>query len=169
MSSVSDRMYASLRGIYRPRYMALNIAVAILYYYVFSFLIRYQNYGILLVNVPAYLEYAMIATASVLLTISVYSIRNTLRNRAKVTASSLSAVTLVLGGALGGCGCAQPLIMGLAAFGISSSSLFSANAVLTSYTAQIFIAMIAVNVALTLYYLNKLSTSSCRIRPAKKR
>ena len=134
MSKFIGRVYESLKRIYRPRYAVLNAAAAIAYYFLFSFLIRYQNYGILLVNVPAYLEYSMIATASVLLTISVYSIRNTRRNHARFTASSASAASLLFGGMFGGCGCAAPLIMGLATLGISSSSLFSVNALIAVYS-----------------------------------
>ncbi len=163
--SIATRIHGSLRRIYRPRYLALNIVAAIVYYFAFQFLIKYQNYGILLVNVPAYLEYVLIATASVLLTISVYSIRNTRKNQAKLSASSLSIAALVLGGVFGGCGCAEPLIFGLTAFGISSASLFSANAVLTALAAQIFWAIIIANLALIFYYLNKLSKPVCMVRP----
>jgi len=170
MPGFASRAYASIRHIYSPRYIALNIAAAVIYYFIFGFLIRYQNYGILLISVPVLLVYAVIASASVLLTVSVFSIHNTRRNQAKVAASSLSAVTLVVGGVLGGCGCAEPLIFGLGTLGISSSTLFSVNAVLTAYASQIFIAMVLVNLILILYYLNKLSKPACMVRPrARKR
>ncbi len=167
MSEVAKRIYNSVRRIYRPSYAALNVATAVAYYLFFGFLIRYQDYGIFLVNVPAYLEYAVIITASVLLTISVYSIRNTRRNKAKFTASSVSAVTLILGGVLGGCGCAEPLLMGFAALGISSTTLFSLNSLISSFSVQVFFAMAAVNIAIIVYYLNKLSKQSCIVKPKK--
>ncbi len=161
-------MGRSIRAIYQPKYMLANIAALAVYYFVFNFLIRYQDYGIFLVNVPTYLIYAMIASASVLLTISVYSINNTRRNQAKFTASSVSAVALFLGSMFGGCGCAEPLIMGLAAFGISSGSLFSVNAIMTVYSIQIFYVLILFNLVFVVYYLNKLSKPSCALKTVRK-
>ncbi len=171
MNGFFSRILGTLKNIYlrHPRYIALNAAAAVAYYLLFTFLIRYQNYGIFLLSVPWYLVYAMIFTASMLLTISVYSVRNTRRNRAEFTASTASAATLVIAGVLGGCGCSESLVFGLAALGISSSSLFSADAILVSVSVQISAALLAVNVLILLYYLNKLSKPSCAIRQGRKR
>ena len=99
----------TLASIYRPRYVVLNIAAFVVYYYAYLELIAYQNLGVFLSNVSEGLLYALVLTSSMLLTIAVYSIRNTRNNRASVSATTLGTVATLFGGVIGGCGCSVPV------------------------------------------------------------
>ena len=166
MRRIAKSIAESFVRIYRqPKYIILSIFIAVVYYCVLTFLIRYQNYGILLVTLPTYLIYLLIATSAVLLTLSVYSFRNTRKNMAEVSASSVGTVAVLVGGLIGGCGCAEPLVLGLSVLGLSISTTTALDYVLTIYSTAIFCIMIIANAAVILYYLNKFSKPSCRIKP----
>ncbi len=161
-------MLATLRAVYSPKYVLLNAVAAAAYYAVAYELVRLQNYGIfLLLDVPAYLFYLLVASSSVLLTISVYAAFNTRRNRAEFTASSLGTATAVLAGVVSGCGCSAPLLLGLTALGLSAGGLFSASVFLTNTAVWLFAAMILINLGVITYYMNKLHSASCRLQPKK--
>ncbi len=151
----------------RPRYILLNIVSIIVYYYIFTVLISYQNYGILLIELPIFLIYAMIILSSILFTISIYAIKNTIRNQAKITGSATSIITILFGGIIGGCGCAAPIIYGLTAIGISLSTTSYLAYVINDYIVQIFLVILLIDAILILYYLNKLSYASCRVKTRK--
>lgn len=163
IKSLASRLYTSVKSVYLSRYLALNIAVAVVYYLLFSFLIRYQNYGIFLVTVPLWLEYATIISSSILLTLSVYLIYHTKRKLAELSTGSVSIVTIILSGVFGGCGCAAPLLAGLATIGISSSeALFNLSIQISEVVVPIFGFLVILNIALAIYYLSAIS------KPAKK-
>ncbi len=151
----------------RPRYILLNIASIIVYYYIFTILISYQNYGILLIELPISLIYAMILLSSILFTISIYAIKNTIKNQAKITGSATSIITILFGGVIGGCGCAAPIIYGLTAIGISLSTTSYMAYIINDYITQIFLVVLLIDTILILYYLNKLSYASCRVKTKK--
>jgi hypothetical protein len=156
----------TLASIYRPRYVVLNIAAFVVYYYAYFELIAYQNLGVFLSNVSEDLLYLLVLTSSMLLTIAVYSIRNTRNNRARVSATSLGTVTALFGGVIGGCGCSVPIISSLAVVGLSASEVVSLNNFLADYQNEIFSLMVVVNLAVIVYYLFRLSSASCRINAA---
>lgn len=168
MAGIPGRFYASLKSIYRPRYIVLNIAIALVYYEVLISLVKLQNKGILLFNVSLPLIYLLVASSSVLLSIAIYSIKNTRRNQAKVSATGIGAATTLMGGVIGGCGCSAPLIFGLTSIGISASELTPTYLFLADNTTPLFLAMAAINIVAIAYYLNKLSTPSCRINASRK-
>jgi hypothetical protein len=169
MAGRVGRLYGSLRSIYRPRYMILNLAVAAIYYYAFIYLVKLQNQGVLLFSIPMTVIYALVITSSILFTIAIYSINNTRRNQAKVSASTLGVATTIAGGVIGGCGCSAPLIFGLTAIGVSASSITPLYLFLADNSVPLFSALVLVNLAVIVYYLNKLSTASCRIEQHSKR
>lgn len=166
---VGTGLFSLLKSIYRPGYAILNIAVALIYYYAFIFLVKAQNYGILLLSIPMWLLLALVITASVLFTIAIYSINNTRRNQAKVSASTLGVATTLAGGVIGGCGCSAPLIFGLTALGVSASSITPLYLFLADNAVVLFSAMVLVNLATLAYYLWKLSNPSCRIDAKRRR
>lgn len=153
----------TLASIYRPRYVVLNIAAFVVYYYAYLELIAYQNLGVFLSNVSEGLLYALVLTSSMLLTIAVYSIRNTRNNRASVSATTLGTVATLFGGVIGGCGCSVPAISSLALVGLSASEVVSLNNFLADYQNKIFGLMVVANLAVIFYYLFRLSSASCRI------
>lgn len=161
----TSRILGLVTQIYKPKYILLNVVIALVYYFVLAYLIKYQNYGVLLfLNVPIYLIYALILTTSILLTISIYSIRNTIRNNAKVSGTALSTITTVGEGIVMGCGCSASLLYNLTVFGLSASETFAISDAITYFAFEITLVLIAINIIATIYYLNKLSDPSCRIK-----
>ncbi|MGC8479789.1 MAG: hypothetical protein ACP5M9_03955 [Candidatus Micrarchaeia archaeon] len=155
----------TLKSIYsRPFYIILNIIFAFVYYLIFTFLVEYQNYGILLIESPVYLLYLLIMLSSILLTISIYSIRNTKKNIAKVSGTTVSAIAVLFGGVVGGCGCAAPIIYGISVLGLGLGTTSTVAYYLNSYIIEIFIFIILLTLFMILYYLNKLSSKNCVVR-----
>jgi hypothetical protein len=151
----------TLASIYRPRYVVLNIAAFVVYYYAYFELIAYQNLGVFLSDVSEDLLYLLVLTSSMLLTVAVYSVRNTRNNSARVSATTLGTVTTLFGGVIGGCGCSVPVISSLAVVGLSASEVVSLNNFLADYQNEIFGLMVLGNLAVIVYYLFRLSSASC--------
>ncbi|MCL4379020.1 MAG: hypothetical protein M1160_01695 [Candidatus Marsarchaeota archaeon] len=147
----------ALARVYRPQYIALNIAVAAVYYLIFTYLIRLQNYGVLLITVPKPLIYALVITASMMLTIGVFTLRNTSKGRLGVKAGTAGAFATVFAGVISGCGCSAPLLYGITAFGLSIAEVSVANAFIVNYSIEIVSALIAINIVLIAYNSWKLS------------
>lgn len=151
MRKALSRMKNYFALIYSPPYIALNIAIAVIYYFVFVYLIRLQNYGILLITVPHYLIYALVATSSVMFTIGVYAIRHSLRRGMGASSSTVGTFMALFAGFISGCGCSAPLLYGVTAFGLSIAEVSVASAFIAKYSVAIISAIIAVNVLLILY------------------
>lgn len=159
------RIYNTIKEIYRrPKYIILNILALLAYYFLFSYLIRIQQYGIFLITIPIILVYLLVLTSSIALTIGIYSIRNTRNNEAKEISTGVSAVTTLAAGVVGGCGCTEPIIFGLTVFGLSTTDTFALANFISTNQAIIFSAMIVINLFVVVYYLNKLSEPSCEIK-----
>ena len=154
----------SLRHIYRPRYILLNVAAAVAYYYAIKYLLMVQQNGIPITSVPLYLIYALVVTSSVTLTIAVYSITNTKRNNAKLSATSTSVVTTVVGGVLSGCSCQAAILFNVLAVSIGTGEATMINTIVGENAPLIFGAMIIINLFVIGYYLDKLSKPKCRIK-----
>ena len=153
----------TLASVYRPKYVVLNVAAFLVYYYAYFELIAYQNLGVFLSNVSEYLLYPLVLTSSMLLTIALYSIRNTRNNNAKISATTLGTVATLFGGVIGGCGCSVPVISSLAVVGLSASEVVSMNNFLADYQNEVFGLMVLANVSVIVYYLFRLSSTSCTI------
>lgn len=164
MAGTARRVSNTLRMIYRPKYIMLNIAAAFVYYFVLTYLISVQQYGAVIVTIPLYLFYALALTASVAFTIAIYSLLNTRNNKAPVSAGVAGTVTTLVGGVFAGCGCTAPLLFSLTAVGFTTSQVFALNDFVSSNIALLFLSMIAINLFVVIYYLNKLSNPACRIR-----
>lgn len=159
-----------LRSIYtKPAYIAVNAAAAAIYYYLYEYILSIQTHGVV-VNVdlpPAYLVYLLVITSSMLLTIAVFSIRNSRNNQAKFSTSVAGSFTAVFGGVIGGCGCTSPLLFGiLTPLGLGSQFV-SFDLFFINYQAELFAAFIMINVGLAAYYMNKLSRPKCTINGQK--
>ena len=151
------RMAATLRAVYSPKYMALNVAVAIVYYLVFVALVKYQNYGILLMSSPRILIYALIASSSIMFTIGIYAIRNSMHKPTKVSASVVGTAAALFSGIVSGCGCAAPLLFGITYLGFSVVEVSALESFIARYNAVMISAILALNVALILYYSSRIS------------
>ncbi|MCL4403413.1 MAG: hypothetical protein M1500_01820 [Candidatus Marsarchaeota archaeon] len=152
-----------LKRIYTPKYLAINLVAAIAYFLFISFLLRYQNYGTLIVSVPMYILYLLSITASISLTIGIYSIGNTRNNHAKGAGSTAGTATTFVGSLVGGCGCHAPILVSvIALFGFGSAA-FPIDVLLTENATPIFMVLIIINIAISIYYLNRLSNQKCQI------
>jgi len=158
-----DRFSRGLRDIYSPKYILLNLALLPVYFVVFFALIAYQNDGIPSSVFPFYWIAGLVLTSSMLATIAIYSIRNTTNNKARLSASTWGTAAAVVGGVIGGCGCGAPLVLNVVAIGVSAGEAIALNNFLTNYQEPIFLTLIIVNIGMIVYYLNKLSTPTCKV------
>lgn len=154
----------TLRQVYRPKYILFNIAALLIYYLAYDYLVQYQQLGLVIITAPIYLVYALLVTASVLLTISVYSISNTIRNKVHVSGSVLGTFTAMGGAIVSGCNCTAPILFSLTAVGISSASVVLLQNFISAYQIPLFAVMIGINLFAVMYNVSKISKSSCRIK-----
>lgn len=158
------KLYQTAKFIYKTKYAVLNVAIFIIYYVVFNIMLLAQDGALPELVIPQYEVYALLATASIALTLSIYAIRNTRRNYAKITASSASITTTLIGGIISGCGCSSPIIFAMfSALGATSAAvpiyIFFVN-----YSTQIFPGIITLNLIIIVYYLNRFSKPECKIQ-----
>ena len=157
------RFYDTLREIYKPKYVALTIILGIAYSLAFWYLSYIQGGNAVMLSVPIYMVFLLVASSSVLMTIAIYSIRNTRKNNAKATGTAASAGTVILGTGL--CGCATTLLPTLAlAAGMSTPAVYALASFLSDYNVEIISLLIALNVAVIAYYLNKLSDPTRKMK-----
>lgn len=154
----------SLKDIYKPKYIALNAAIAIAYYFVIRYLLTIQQDGIPITTVPVYLLYLLVVASSVTFTIAIYAILNTRRNNARISATSVSAVTTLAGGILSGCGCQAAILFNVLAVSIGAGQATLINTIATENAPLIFAIMIVINLFVSEYYLEKLSHPKCRLK-----
>jgi hypothetical protein len=154
----------SLKSMYKPKYILLNITISVIYYFVIKYLLTIQQDGIPITSVPLYLVYILVITSSITFTIAIYSINNTRKNQAKISAASVSAVSTVAGGILSGCGCQAAILFNVLAISIGTGEATLINTVVTENAPLIFGAMIIINLFVIGYYLEKLSSPKCKIK-----
>lgn len=149
------KFYQMLKLIYKPRYIALNLLLAIVYYAIFLYLAYVQGgNAVMTSNWP--LAFALIITSSIVMTIAVYSMKNRISRNAKISGSVGSVSTIVLGTGL--CGCATTFLPTIATvIGVGTAGVFGLSRFLSDYSVGIFSAMIMLNLLIAVYYINKLS------------
>jgi hypothetical protein len=162
------RSYNTLKEVYKkPVYIAVTVISFIIYYYVFSYLIEIQQNGIFLIMIPTYFIYLLVLSSAIALTLGIFSMRNTRNNDAPELSSGVGTATALIGGVMGGCGCAEPLILNLSVLGLTTTQTFSLLNFVSANQFAIFGLMIAINFFVVIYYLNKLSQPSCQLRKRK--
>ncbi|MEM3227606.1 MAG: hypothetical protein QXR58_01475 [Candidatus Micrarchaeaceae archaeon] len=162
-------VYNTLRRIYTRKYIAINVAAFAIYYLIARYLIILQESAFIIVNPYLfYLMYLLVFSASITITIAIYSIRNTRRNIARFTASGVSAITALLGSVIISCGCAVPILFSLAAIGVSGASIIALNDFFSKYAIWLVSTFIFLNLLLIIYYLNKLSKPYCSVKKVKR-
>lgn len=154
----------SLKNIYTPLYIALNVALAFGYYFLIQYLLSIQQNGIPITSVPLYLIYALSIISSITLTIAIYSIKNSQRNKAKISATGVSAATTLVGGVVSGCGCQAAILFNVLAIAAGTGEATLINTIVTENAPLIFAAMIILNLFVVTYYLDKLSKPACKVK-----
>lgn len=158
------RIAKSLKDIYTIKYATFNIAIAVAYYYLITYLLSIQQHGIPITSVPVYLIYLLSIVSSVTLTIALYSAGNTRKNSAKISATSVSAATTLFGGVISGCGCQAAILFNVLAIGVGSGEATLINTIVSENAPVVFFALIVLNLSVIAYYLQKLSKPACRIK-----
>lgn len=142
--------------------------IAIIYYFVIEYFISLNAPGgHVFVTTPAILLYLLALSASILLVVSVYSMRFSFSRIESEAEGIASFVTTVLGGIIAGCNCAVPIIA-------SAMYLLTLNALTVSgvlvfigdHQIELFLLLIAFNILLSYHHLSKLS-SVCSIKKGK--
>ena len=150
-----SKLANSLIKVYRPPYLALNMVSVIVYYLALTALIRSQNYNILLITVPKWLFYAVIISASIMLTLGVYITREAIIKKRAATTCGIGTALTLFTGVVAGCGCSAPLIYGIAVIGLSITEVSVLQSFIVRYSTPIFVAVLAINTLLVLYYAGK--------------
>ena len=163
------RLYDLLTRVYRPKYIALNIAAFAVYYAVAIGIAKFSNGVVIFAPYTNVLFYAVLATASILLTLSVYSIRNTRRNAAKYSASTFGTLTAVGGGLFLGCGCQAPILFSVFSIFVGSANALGADVLISDYELPLLLALLFINAAIISYYLRKLSQPACSLPVSRRR
>ena len=142
-----------------PFYIFLTIAGVVAYYALFFYLIVISNEGLFLVTAPIYLVYALILTAAILLTTSIYAVGQSLKTKyAGAEGGILSIVTSAFGGFIVGCNCYAPIFSSLLyAVGFGSLQVSSAISFLGAYQSGFMILLVAVNLIFIYYQLARIT------------
>ncbi len=157
-TSYLRNIISTFRFIYKPKYMTLNIFLAVVYYLGFLYLAYVQGGNAIMTSLPAYAIFFLIATSSILMTVSIYSILNATKDKPKASSGAVSIGTVVIGSGL--CGCTTTLIPSVAlAVGAGTSVAFALSSLIKNYSPEIISALIIVNVLIIAYSINKLSKS----------
>lgn len=154
---------STIKNIYKPRYVALNLSFGVIYYALFLYLAYVQGGGAVMLRTSGILIFALIATSSIALTIAIYSIANTRRNQAKASGTAVSFGTLVTGTGLCGCTTTFPAVIA-AGIGVSSTGVYALGGFLKNNNPYIFSVLIILNLFVIGYYLDKFSKRECRLR-----
>ena len=142
-----------------PFYILLLVAGSVFYYELFRYLIIISNSGIFFVTVPLYLVYALVLSASLLFTTSVYAISKSVHAKyAGVGGSMLSVVSATLGDLVVGCSCYAPILSSVMyAIGFGALQVSSAISFLGDYQASFVVVFVAVNLIFIYYQLGRIT------------
>ncbi len=147
------------RVYFSPYYLLLNIATFFAYYLFFIFVLGLTSREEFLA-IPSYIIYALAVSASMLLTISVYSVVSEI-SKAGVSTSLISALTTAAGGIFASCGCQTPIIGALLyAIGLNALAVSGIIAAIYAYRLLIFLLLIAINLLFAYYVLRKTAARS---------
>jgi hypothetical protein len=153
--------------VYRNRkFLLLNICIGVVYYFLYQYLIFLSTQGILVQSVPAYLVYLLALSASVVITLSVYSVSQRLPRKKIVRGASsgvLGTASIVVAGITAGCACQAPILYNILYFvGLNTLEASSFVAMVNFYQIEIILALIAINVVLAYLTLSRIQSVMAR-------
>jgi hypothetical protein len=148
-----------------PTYLAIMTAGALLYFLIVYRLIIASNYGIFLVTVPIYLVYIMVASAGLLLSLAVFSIKTALVGRASsVSEGAFSAILPTVGGLVATCACSYSVLAALLAFfGINAFEISGIVSGIALYQLWLIVAIVIINLLMVFYYSGKVAAAECKL------
>lgn len=147
------------------KYAMLCLIIFTVYYLVFRYLITSSNDGLVLITIPSYLVFALIGSASILLTLSVHSFFLILPHNRKngVPSGIFSSFSVFIGGIAAGCACQAPILYGFLYF-VGLNSL-EASGLVTSFAdheVAIIEAMVAINMILIVLFSRRIQ-KNCKL------
>jgi hypothetical protein len=143
-----------------PKYLALALGGVIVYYFVFNYLVSLNNIGIVINSGPVYFVYLLAITASVLLTLTAYSVSLRLRSglRKASPMGFVATITPIIGGGVTGCACQAPILYNLLYFvGLNSFEASGFVTLVAAYALEIDAALILLNLVAAYAVLSKIS------------
>ncbi len=162
MKRIIKNLPKAFKKVYSPRYIVFNVIVAIAYYLIITYLIKVQNYGIILILVPKYLLYLVILSASIMLTMGVYTTIKSFHKKGNATITSFGTAISLFTGLILGCGCGAPAVFAITAIGVSLVEASTIASYIVNYSIPILIGIIILNILLILYYAGKVSGKKFR-------
>jgi len=161
--------YKTIKSIYKPKYIVLNIILAIAYYTAMTKILIAAYHIVIFVHpLSQYLFYTVAVTSSIMLTIGIYAFGNTVRNKAKIMAPTVGSVVALTASVFTSCGCTTTLaLLILTAIGLSGSEALSLGIFISNNESMLLFILILINLFVITYYINRLSKRYCR--PSRKR
>ncbi len=161
MKLKTGRIAAAKMIFKHPAYLAIAAISSILFYYLFTYLIAANNYGIMLILVPMYLVYILVITSGIVLSVSIFTIAFSIAYRRIGALGSAEGILIPsIGGLVAGCGCSFPIIESvLLFFGVNVFEAAGIASAIAAYQEWIMVAMILANLAVIYYYLGRLSSN----------
>jgi hypothetical protein len=154
-----------LKKVYRSwKYDILNIIIVIAYYYLFQYLVLISTRGIVIQTTPAYLIYFLDGSASVLITLSIYSVAQRLSNRKRIvtgaSSGAVSAGSILAAGISAGCACQAPVLYNLLYFfGLNAFEASSFVAIVDQYQIEIMWVLLLINIGIIFLTLSRMQAS----------
>jgi hypothetical protein len=140
----------ALLEVYRSwKFILLNIVVGIAYYYLFQYLILLSSRGLVIQTAPPILVYSLDLSASVVLTLSVYSVHQRLSKKRIEAGASSSVVgtgSILAAGITAGCACQAPILYSVLYFlGLNALEASGFVALVNEYQIPILLILILIN------------------------
>ena len=150
--------------VYKSGWSWLITAVAgLVYYWIFQVFVAASSGGIVLLVVPLNLVYTLDISASILITLGIFSFRLAIRRAKIVTSTSSSAVStfsILAAGVSAGCACQAPILFNLLYFlGLNSLEASSIVVSINDYQIQIILALIVLNVIMILVTASRIAAN----------
>ncbi|MEM3212296.1 MAG: hypothetical protein QXR85_03235 [Candidatus Micrarchaeaceae archaeon] len=138
----------------KPVYVAVALAAAIVYYFVFYLLIKSSS-GIFLITLPIYVVYILIATSALVFAIGISGIVRAYKRAYSGAACSVTGTVIpVIGSLVASCGCESPILFPFVmSLGFTSLQALAFVSAIAKYNLPIFLVLIAINLFLIYYQL----------------
>ena len=155
--------------VYRSwKFLFLNVVVGIVYYFLFQYMILISSRGLIIQTAPPVLVYSLDLSASVVLTLSVFSVHQRLSKKRIATSSSTGALgtgSVLAAGVTAGCACQTPVLYSvLYFFGLNALEASGIVALINEYQIEIFLTLIAINIFAIFVMLLRIQISPKSVR-----
>ena len=159
------RQLIAFFGVYRSWYYWLvTTTIAFFYYFILQYLIEVSNKGIVIVTVPQYLIFFLDISASILITLGVYSVRQTLAKRRALSGASsglVSSISVLTASVSVSCACQAPILYNILYFlGLNSFEASGIVVTLNDLQVPILWALVGLNLAMILVMTTRIKSDS---------